>query len=418
MRILLIYPDKSRPNKKYYPKSLSLLILAALTPEKHSVEIKEMTYNDIDFNINYDLVGITCITPHAPIVYKIADEFRKRNTRVILGGWHPSALPHEAKKHADAVVIGEAEETWPQLLKDFNENKPKPFYEQNRILDPKLIPTLDKYPEFSFQVQATRGCRTGCEFCAMTNAKFRNVFRTRPIENVIKEIKSLSTNNFIFCDSSLTMNPSYTKTLFKNMKNLNKKFIGMGNLNVLSKDEEFLKLAREAGCMGWYIGFESINQESINKIGKKTNKVEDYRSAIKKIHNHNMMIIGSFVFGLDTDTPDIFKKTLEFVNNQGIDVPDILILTPFPGTPLYERLKSQDRILTEDWSKYDLEHVVFKPKNTTPEELQDNVNQLYKTFYSKKNILKRILKSIKLGYFPLINVVNQNLVSAKRRYLT
>jgi radical SAM superfamily enzyme YgiQ (UPF0313 family) len=425
MKVLLINPYLPKykgfltisSKSSYFPKSLSILVLAALTSKEHTVELQQGTHDGVDFNGDHDLVGISCITPTALLAYDIADEFRRRGKTVVLGGWHPSALPEEAKQHADSVVVGEAEELWPQLLKDFEKNQLKSYYKQDRIVDPQVIPIVDMFPEFSFQIQATRGCSTGCEFCCMTNAKFRNVFRYRAIENVIREINALPTQNFIFCDSSLTMNPNYTKSLFLKMKNLGKKFIAMGNLNVLSKDEELLRLAKKAGCIGWYIGFESIKQESIDEIGKKTNIVKDYHAAVKKIHNYNMMIIGSFVFGFDTDTSDIFESTYNFVDDVGIDVPDPLILTPFPGTPLYNRLKGEDRILTDNWSLYDLEHVVFKPKNMSPQELSDNVNNLYKRFFLRKNMLKRIFRSTQLGYYPFINVINQNYVSARRRYI-
>lgn len=400
----------------YFPKSLSILVLAALTSKEHTVELREGTNEDIDFNGDHDLVGISCITPTALFAYDIADEFRRRGKAVVLGGWHPSALPEEAKQHADAVVIGEAEDLWPQLLKDFENGQLKPFYKQDKVVDAKAIPVIDGFAKSSFQIQATRGCPTGCEFCCMTNAKFRNQFRYRPIENVIREINALSSVNFIFCDNSLTNNPNYTKSLFLKMKDLGKKFIGMGNINILSKDEELLQLAKEAGCIGWYIGFESVKQESIDEIGKTTNKVEDYITAVEKIHNHDMIIIGTFVFGFDTDTKNVFEDTYTFVDDAEIDVPDPLILTPFPGTPLYIRLKRENRILTENWSLYDLEHVVFEPKNMSPEELSYNTINLYKKFFSKKNILKRVFRGTRLGYYPFINVINQNYVSARRRY--
>lgn len=401
----------------YFPKSLSILILAALTPKEHTVELREGANDEIDLNGDHDLVGISCITPTALFAYDIADEFRRRGKTVVLGGWHPSALPEESKQHADSIVVGEAEELWPQLLKDFENGQLKPFYKQERIVDAKVIPVIDSFPGSSFQIQATRGCPTGCEFCCMTNAKYRNHFRYRPIENVIREIHELSTINFIFCDNSLTNNPNYTKSLFLKMKNLGKKFIAMGNINILSRDQELLQLAKEAGCIGWYIGFESIKQESIDEIGKTTNKVEDYLDAVEKIHDNNMIIIGAFVFGFDTDTKSVFENTYNFVNDAEIDVPDPLILTPFPGTPLYNRLKKENRILTENWSLYDLEHVVFEPKNMSPEELSYNAINLYKKFFSNKNILKRVFRGTRLGYYPFINVINQNYVSARRRYM-
>ncbi len=435
MRILLIWPrppnltfeeydpDRSTLHRflsKFfsYPKPLTLPILAALTPKEHSVEMIEGGAGDINFDEKYDLVGITVHTRYALWAYEIADEFRRRGQFVVLGGWHPSALPEEAKQHANSVVIGEAEEIWPQLLKDVEMSKPKPFYYPTRSVDPKFIPhPLNLYPKGPLLgVQATRGCPYGCEFCAITNMKFRNIFRMRPIDEVIKEIKEVPGKVFNFHDNSMTINPDYSKKLFKEMKEIGKKFYAFGNINVLGNDEEFLKLASEAGCVGWLIGFESMSQESLDMIGKKTNKVRTYLSSVKKIHDHGMIILGSFVFGFDGDTKDIFETTYKFVEMSDIDAPDAMILTPHPGTPLFDRLDKEDRILTRDWNKYNYENVVFKPKHMTPDDLLTKTRELYKKLHSTSKSIRRITKSIRLGFRPTTETASQNLYLRLLRY--
>jgi len=435
MKILFIWTrppglvfEEYDPNKTFFhmimskiltfPRPLTIPILAALTPKEHSVEIAEASPRDINYDEKHDLVGITCTTRYAPWAYEMADEFRKRGQKVVLGGWHASALPEEAKQHADSVVIGEAEETWPQLLKDVENGKLKPFYVPERPVDPKLIPRpLNLYPKgLLLGVQATRGCPYGCEFCSITNMKFRNVFRMRAIEDVVEEIRLLPGKVFNFHDNSLTINPEYMKQIFKNIKGLNKIFYGFGNINVLGTDDEFLKLASEAGCVGWIIGFESMSQESLDIIGKKTNIAQTYLSSVKKIHDYGMIILGSFVFGFDGDRLETFNMTDKFIEKSEIDSPDAMILEPFPGTPLYDRLDREGRILTKDWSKYDFEHVVFQPKHMTPDELLTNTRRLYKKWHKTSNSIERIIKSINFGYRPFIETTMQSIFMKLLRY--
>ncbi|EMR74596.1 hypothetical protein MBGDF03_00305 [Thermoplasmatales archaeon SCGC AB-540-F20] len=190
------------------------------------------------------------------------------------------------------------------------------------------------------------------------------------------------------------------------MKELNKKFFCYGNANVLLRDEELLKLAHEAGCMSWFIGFDSVSQKSINTIGKRTNKVNEYTAVINKIHDFGMNVEGSFMFGFDTDTSDIFDCTLEFICDSEIDKAEFHILTPFPDTPLFDRLEKQNRILTKDWSKYDSKNVVFKPKHITAEELIDGVEKMYAGFYNPSNMLKIIGRYVNKGFYPLVSSVS------------
>lgn len=435
MRILFVWPrppnlvfEEYDPNRSFlhklmskilfFPKPLTFPILAALTPEEHFVEVVEGGPLEINFDEEYDVVGITCTTRYAFWAYEIADEFRKRGVFVVLGGWHPSALPEEAKQHADSVVIGEAEETWPQLLKDLENKKTKPFYIPTRPVDPKLIPfPFNVYPDGPILgVQATRGCPFGCEFCAITNMRFRNVFRMRAVEDVVEEIKTLPGKTFNFHDNSLTINPTYTKQLLREMKGLDKKFYAFGNINVLGSDEELLKLASEAGCVGWLIGFESMSQESLDIVGKKTNVVQTYLDSVSKIHDYGMIILGSFVFGFDGDKKEVFDLTDDFVRKSEIDVPDAMILTPYPGTPLYDKLEREGRILTKNWSKYNFEHVVFKPKHMTPDELLENTKGLYRKWHGTPHFMKRVIKSFWLGGRAALETTMQNLYMKLLRY--
>lgn len=400
--------------KGSYHRSLSLEMLAAVTPKEHEVTIKKTSYKNIDFSEKYDLVGIRTTTTDSKFGYKVADEFRKRGAIVVIGGWHASAVPEETKKHADAVVIGEAEETWPQVLKDIDTNSLKSFYYPKKLVDADHIPSqiFTSSKDFLPAIQASRGCPYQCEFCSETIMNSRKIFRPRQINKVINEIKSIPGRFFIFHDASLTIDPNFTKKLFKSMIGLNKNFFCNGNVDTLGKDDELLRIAKEAGCVGWLIGFESINEKSLSSINKKTNKVEEYTNTIKNIHSHNMMVSGSFVFGFDGDDLEVFDKTKEFIDTSKIDLPDAMILTPFPGTPLFNRLEKENRILTKDWSKYDHRHVVFQPKNMTPEELFNNTLNLYNSFFSKCKMIDRLLRSLKLGYYPFMSVLFQNLTMA------
>lgn len=391
---------------------LTFIMLAAVTPAEHYIKLIDERYQKIDYNEKWDIVGISSLTPSAVRAYEIADEFRKRGVKVVIGGWHASALPHESKEHADSVVIGEAEKSWPQLLKDLENGKLKPFYE--KPVDLQTIPLacrkkiLHKGGYFIAEVQATRGCNMGCKYCSVTNSKYGRRFRFRPIEDVIKEISSYPQKILYFSDPSLTLYPEYTKQLFKSMKGLNKKFSCNGNINILHHDDELLKLASEAGCVEWAIGFESISQESLYSIGKTSNNAKEFKSAVYKIHDHGLGIKGNFMFGMDGDHRDIFDKTIEAISKWNLDLVDFSILTPFPGTPLFDYLEKEKRILTKDWAKYDTKHVVFKPKHMSPQELLDETIIVKKKVCSTYNNIKRATKCLKFGPYSFFTTGIQN----------
>ena len=407
MKILFVFPSTGRNISSLNPWKLIKRVpftfaqLIALTPKHHEIQVVDERYGDkVDFNKHYDLVAITCLTMYANRAYEIADAFRKKGVTVVIGGYHSSALPNEAKQHADSVVIGEAEETWPRLLKDLENNRLKPFYKQETPVDPWLIPPAYRgrigkyYPVLD--VQATRGCPFKCEFCAIQNVEGSR-YRKRPINDVINEIKSLKNTFFSFSDPSLTIDVEYTKQLFHEMKTLGKRFICHGNVNVLNENEELIKLSKEAGCQAWFIGFESVNQESLNSV-KKKNKVEYYEETVKKIRKYGVGVKGLFMFGFDADTISSFSTTLKFINKMRLDVSYFSVLTPFPGTPVFKRFDEEGRLLTKNWSEYSFNNVVFKPKNMTREELYNNTRAVAKEYYSYSNMLKRTIDNGNLDF--------------------
>jgi radical SAM superfamily enzyme YgiQ (UPF0313 family) len=412
MEILQILAHKQRQNHvfhqfiyKYYYPSLTLEQLAAITPKNHLISLVDERWETIDTNWDGDLVAISCLTHNAFHAYTLADTFRKKGKIVVLGGYHPSALPHEAKQHADSVVIGEAERSWPRLLKDIEHHRLKSFYQAEPIPS-EQIPAPQRRSPKSFSIapiQASRGCPYHCKFCTIHTVEGEKL-RMRPIQNVIQEIQSLPSKHLFFADSTLTSNPTYTKNLFNQMKPLNKTFSCYGNINILGNDEKLLQAAQEAGCNLWLIGFESINQQTINNTGKHTNVVKEYASTIKKIHDHGMMIMGLFIFGFDTDYLPVFQDTYEAIQRWELDRAGFAILTPFPGTQLFKEFNTAGRILTKNWSQYNLKNVVFQPKHMSTSELSTGVARLVHEFYSVPNILRRILYD---GHPTVLRFINR-----------
>jgi len=389
---------------------LVLQQLAAATPKEHTVQLIDDRYDNPIVKHKVDLVGISTVTPSSPRAYEIADIYRKQGVPVVLGGIHPSSVPNEAKQHADAVVIGEAERSWPQVIKDVQQNTLKPFYTPEPYVNPIDIPEprrdlLRIRPLFS-AVAPSRGCPYHCSFCTLTHLHGAS-YRPRPVENVVQEIKHTPRKFLVFLhDASLTINKNYAKKLFKEMKLLKKNFIAYGSAPVLAKDEELVKLSREAGCVMWCIGFESICQESLKSDAHKGYTVESYEKMVKNIKKYHMNVFGSFVLGFDHDTTDMFDKTLQAAYDYGIDAAEFNILTPFPITRLFKQLEKEGRILTRDWEKYDLHHVVYQPKKMTPEELYDGVAEISTKFYSPINVISRIANvTFKTRRFPNILVI-------------
>lgn len=393
MKLKLIAPvvNKRKKWSKYFSlPPLNLLYVAALTPKDVEVTLIDEHIDSIDFEEEVDLVGITALTATVPRAYEIADEFKKRGVKVVLGGIHPSVLPEEAIQHADSVVIGEAENLWPQLIDDFKRKRLQKFYQstQKPSLENLPLPRRDllqgkKYLTKNF-IQTTRGCPFDCDFCSVTKF-FGKKHRFRPVGEVIKEIESLEGNFTIFADDNVVAHVKYAKELFKALIPCKKKWFSQADLS-MSQDIELLRLAARSGCGAVYIGFESLSDIGLQKFRRHIN----FKDAINKLKSYGIRIEGSFIFGFDSDDKKVFEKTLRFAQELKLDVATFHLLTPLPGTKLYEKLERENRIVVRDWSKYDLSTVVFKPRQMTAEELQEGVRWTMKKFYSLSSIAKRL----------------------------
>ncbi len=375
---------------------LSTSLLAGLTPSHHEVNIIDESLTEIDFEQKVDLVAITAITPLAPRGYEIADEFLKRGRKVVIGGIHASWLPEEAKAHASSVAIGEADEVWGEILRDAEEGTMKPFYQQKDRTDLSRlpIPRRDLLPMkgylFHNLIQTTRGCPYDCEFCSVS-ALHGRTYRMRPISEVEKEIQSLERSKayIFFVDDNILGNHSHTRELLTMLSNYRLRWVSQGPIHV-AEDEEMVSLMAKAGCHGLFIGFESLREKNLHLMGKRINRIDSYEKGIRRLHDSGIGVYASFVFGYDYDDPSVFDEFLEFAERNRIEGAFLPILTPFPGTRIYSRLKQEGRILTEDWSKYDMATVVFKPKRMTVEQLQDGFWKVNRSFYSIPSMVKRI----------------------------
>jgi len=405
MKLLLISPrssDKKSPVGFKIPQ-VALQIIAALTPENVKVSMVDEHISDIDFSKNYDLVGISIMTATAKRGYHLARIFKEKGSKVVFGGIHASVMPEEAINYGDAVVIGEAEGSWPNLIEDFKQNSLKKYYE-NKEPDlskaplPKRDSRIDrsvlglKWPSF----YTTKGCPYDCEFCSVSSIYGRKI-RHLPIPLVIKDIENADSKVFLSLDDNIAANPKYAKNLFKEMAHLNIEWGGQSTVSI-AKDDELLQLCRKSGCRVLFIGLESVSTKSINRMRKTLKSLKDNEDAIKKIQNTGIIFHPSFVFGFDDDTKAVFDDTLEFLYRNRITTATFNILTPYPGTRLYHRLKQEGRLISKDWSHYNHYTVTFRPKNMTGRELAEGYFFLKKEFYSLSNICRRITRLREILY--------------------
>ena len=385
---------------------LGLTILASHFPKNYDVKIVNEAIEEIDFDSEVDLVGITGLTCVIKRAYAVADRFRKRGVKVILGGVHPSLLPEEAKEHADSVFIGEAEGRLEKVLNDFEAGALQPFYKNQEWSDLKGIPfprrdLLGKrYSPFFKVIETTRGCPNRCEFCSVPAINGRR-YRLRPLEEIDQELSSVikKKGEYLFlADDNATASEDYALGLFEIFRRHGVKWMGFATVQI-AKNENLLKKARESGCISLFIGFESLIQENLDGVSKRFVYARELSDSIETIQRHRIGIHGSFIFGFDGDDPTVFKNTVEFVQKNNIELPTFSILTPFPGTPLKKRLEEEGRIIDHDWSHYDMSHVVFQPKKMTVQELQEGYLWAQKYTCAPRSILKRLLWGPKHHFF-------------------
>ena len=411
MKIKLIQPAMiQRPMdtklKTRMAPSLALLTLANLTPKEHEVIIENENVESINFDEKVDLVAITVTVDVMNRAIEIAKEFRKRSVKVVAGGIHITADPKGAYGYFDAICVGMAERIWQRILFDAQNDSLKEIYNDMLSISGQEIVSPDydiidnsKYL-YTNIISTSRGCPFECDFCYNSSQSVHKAYINRPIEDVIREIKTLRTRHIMFIDDNFIGNPSWTKKFLAQIKPLGLKYNAAVTSNIVDMPD-ILDDLKESGCQSLFIGFESINDKAIDSVNKVQNSVGKYERLVEELHKRGIMINASFVFGLDEDDSSVFEKTLDWIVKNKIETVTSHILTPYPGTRLYENLHKQGRITDFDLSKYNTANVVYRPKNMTQEELYEGYLWIYKEVYSFKNIIKR-LPSSKKQWIPYL----------------
>jgi radical SAM superfamily enzyme YgiQ (UPF0313 family) len=396
-RLLLIWPrTRDYPIYERLVPTLTIPYLAALTPADWDVAFADDNYGEVRTDQPADLVGISVNTMSAVRAYALADAFRARGVPVVLGGWHVTFCPDEAGAHADAVVVGEADDVWQRVLADAARGALAPQYVSRNDTDLARYPSVRRdllagrrYATLNL-VQATRGCPYRCSFCSVTTVNPK--YRRRPVADVVRELAGLPGRRAFFIDDNLFVHRAYTRELFEAMIPLGKRWIGEASID-LADDPELLDLAVRSGMRGLLVGFESVVPGSIREMNKhRTNAAERYRAQIHALQRRGVGVMAMFTFGFDHDTPDVFDRTLAFCEESDLFCASFGVLTPFPGTPVFQRLEAEGRIRTRDWRLYDLQHLVHDLPGWAPGALEAGVRRLEERFYAPAAMARRTLR--------------------------
>lgn len=409
----------------WFPK-LSLPTIAAYTPESWEVDLVDEAVEDIDFNDPCEMVGLSIMTCYAPRAYEIAAEFRKRGKTVVMGGVHPTYCPDEALRHCDAIVCGEAEDLWPELIADYEAGRMKRHYKMTAfpVLEHYKSPRVELLSPDAYMTRqcsfTTRGCHFDCEFCSVSPFNGKTT-RRRPVQEVVRElvqvqrwvrselVERLSNEPFwealktafrirvgiddggivAFVDDLHNSNRAYCRELWQALKPLKLKW-GCQSTLFLGDDQEMVKLAAESGCVSVFVGMESLDEDCLEETNKPFNRVQKFSQEIKMFHDHGIMVNPGIVFGFDNDDESVFERAVDFLTTNRVELAYFNVLTPLPGTALYDRYEKARRIFDRDWAKYDGKHVVFQPSRMTPEQLQDGFHWANHQFYSLPNIWYRL----------------------------
>ena len=405
---------------KAYSPPLNLSMIAAYTPPNIDVSITDECVSPIDFEKDVGLVGLTAYTNSACRAYEIADAFRKRGVTVVMGGVHVSNLPGEALEHCDAVVIGEAEGAWEQLMLDFSRSQLKRVYQNNHLVSLESLPiprrdllTPDDYVTIN-TVQTTRGCPHNCSFCSVTRFNGRT-YRFRPIPEVIREIESLPSRNVFVVDDNIMSNRLRTRNLFEALTPLGLRWGSQCTITI-AQDPEMLELAAKSGCIGLAIGFESFCKESLKGAHKRFNRPDQYYEDIEIIKSYGILIWGSFVLGFDEDDEANLEKTVWSAKRSKLDFACFNFLTPLPGTDVYEAFERDGRLTNKNWADYNMANLVFRPIRVTDKVLREKVRKAWLEFYSLRALIHRL--GLSLGKIRLfIWLVNLALCFYTRKKL-
>jgi len=378
---------------------LHLGILAALS-DGHEVKVVDHDWDELPSGERFDLVGLTATTFSSQRAFDLADGFRQRGAKVVIGGVHACLMPEECLQHADAIVIGEAEYVWPQLLKDAAAGALKQTYQQDRPtdMDDVPIPRRDLYRRDPLvgMLQATRGCNHSCKFCYLPNVPWHEHRRRSP-DKVYEEMKGMKQRIVFFVDDNLFVDEEYAIALCEKIAPLKKAWSVQAPTNI-TRNPRLLRAMQKSGCFFVQVGFQAVHPDSLQRAGVVQNKVEHYREIVRRFHEHGILVQGFFIFGFDNEDQRIFKTAEACIRQMEIEDALLYILTPYPGTPIYDQLKSEGRLLSHDRDKYGWAHAVFRPAKMTPQELERGVQQTYENLFHffKRRAPRQILK-----WFPL-----------------
>ncbi len=398
MKLLLIAPAglEVQGVKGKHVHHLNLAVLAALAePYFDKIQIVEEAFERLDLHVTADLVGITMMSCQAPRGYWIADHFRRKGVRVICGGSHASFMTNECLEHFDSVVINEVEMIWKQLMSDFAADSLQPVYQSTALIDLAELP-MPRKDLFrntgttlnAMVAQTGRGCPLGCNFCTVT-LMYGRTFRTRPVEHVVEEIRRYPSRMFFFVDDNIFLSHKYAYELFEALIPLKIQWGSQASLELICKDEELLRLAARSGCISLFVGFESVDQETLNKAHKSFNKVHRFDANIAKIRKYGINVVGAFIVGFETDTLDTFRKTYDFAMRNRLAMVNMGIMTPFPGTEVYENVEREGRILDRNWEHYTGANLVWDHPQLGKYELEQAYLSFRRQFYGWRSIAKR-----------------------------
>ena len=384
-----------RPIKYSLFPPLGLATLAAYLSPDDEIDLQDQHVEQLNINDSPLLVIIQVYITNAYRAYQLADHYRARGSYVILGGLHVTSLPFEAALHADTIFIGPGEDTFPQFLKDFREGRPQKVYNSTiRTLEPPIRRDLIKRHLYLVpnSIVVTRGCPHHCTFC-YKDAFFEGgrTFYTQEVDDALAEIDRLPGRHLYFLDDHLLGNTRFATSLFDGMRGMNRVFQGAATVDSILRGD-LIEKAAEAGLRSLFVGFETFSPENLKQSNKKQNLLKDYTKAVNRLHSLGIMINGSFVFGLDNDDKDVFKRTVDWGVQNAITTSTYHVLTPYPGTQLFKEMESEGRILTRNWDLYDTRNVVYETKNLTAKELTDGYWWAYKEFYTWNNIFKASMK--------------------------
>ncbi len=427
MKITLVRPGMTDDRSSDAMQPLAFAVLAGLTPDDVDIELLDERLEAVRTDTDTDLVAMTVETFTAKRAYEIADQFRARGVPVVAGGYHPTLLPHEVLEHADAVVIGDAEGSWERVVDDARRSTLQTVYRQaalpqlGRVIFDRSIFEGKPYTRV-LPVQYSRGCRFACDFCSI-HAFYGTSLRQRPIREVVAEIETLEARLVFFVDDNIFVDVPRARELFRALRSVGVRWSCQISMDIASNDE-LMRLMEKSGCIAALVGFESLNGKNLQQMKKRWNLQHgDYATTIRKFEDRGIMLYATFVFGYDEDTPESFDVTLDFALRSKFYLANFNPLAPTPGTPLYDRLAHEGRLIHDRWwlhPDYRYGQAMFRPRRMTADQLTEGCFRARREFNTVRAIASRALKRTntsslyRLGLYLLSNAISRREIYRKQ----